>query len=61
VSTVEQLVAERDRQALVCCVLVSQAHWDQAAERAQIVSNLTAAVVRLAEASLVTEKAPALR
>lgn len=42
------LAAERDRQALVCAVLVSQGHWDQATERAQIVFNLSAALQRLA-------------
>ena len=42
------LAAERDQQAVVCAVLVSQGHWDQATERAQIVSNLSRALERLA-------------
>jgi len=37
----------------VCAVLVSQAHWDQAAERAQIVFNLTQALQRATTASTV--------
>jgi len=48
------LIGERDRQALVCAVLVSQGHWDQATERAQIVFNLSKAVERLATESTVT-------
>jgi hypothetical protein len=43
-----QFIFERDRHALVCAVLVSQGHWDQASERAQIVLNLSAAIQRIA-------------
>jgi hypothetical protein len=48
---VAPMQAERDRQALVCAVLVSQGHWDQATERAQVVWNLSKAIERAATES----------
>lgn len=51
---VNSIADERNRQALVCAVLVSQGHWDQATERAQIVSNLSKALERAATETQVT-------
>ena len=53
-SDLEVTRSERDSQALVCAVLVSQGHWDQASERAQIVMNLSQVLQRPAAASTVT-------
>jgi hypothetical protein len=51
---IAELIAERDKHALTCAVLVSQGHWDQATERAQIVCNLSGAIQRAATETTVT-------
>lgn len=50
----EAIADERNQHAVVCAVLVSQGHWDQATERAQIVFNLSKALERAATELQVT-------
>jgi hypothetical protein len=51
---IAELIAERDKHALTCAVLVSQGHWDQATERAHVVFNLSKAIERAATETTVT-------